>query len=477
MRKAYDTILQSEVSAALAAQNGGSEPYRYECACCGEEVYIAAAYSTCMVAHFRHRSGNNDTECENYLGRYGVFTTDPRSRKSYREKVEFYYENKTKTFNVGVRYSANEISEYELHKSDFEISVNDTTHPFCALPINTNHFTSDVPTLISLDRFSYSYYISNTLIGNVREFDFFKSGNVPTFFKIQGGDDNFKARLVRNETLFTNVQYFVALQNKYAFPAGIQFPSEIQVNKTFQFETMGRKFLGMVLSIESKTVCVDALLNSWNYKLEASETLTLLWPPAALIDDVCVVHSDNAFVYTSFELQAHGNINVQSADIFKVNCGVSTIAIKSKTKIFKKNAEIIIDKRDQQSADYSVIASIDSVDSVCTVSDDGSYFLFNSSGVTPLVNGQVVMLTPKSEIRRYNFGYLTGCFHPRHHEELAGEALLNDILIHYKRESVLDLNVFASLKMSDIASRYINKCKDSDSINAVAKQCIIEGLI
>ncbi len=34
MRKAYDTILQSEVSAVLAAQNGGFEPYRYECACC-----------------------------------------------------------------------------------------------------------------------------------------------------------------------------------------------------------------------------------------------------------------------------------------------------------------------------------------------------------------------------------------------------------------------------------------------------------
>jgi len=68
MLKAYDTMLQSEVPADLAAQSGGFEPYRYECACCGEEVYIAAAYSTSMVPHFRHRSGNNDVECENYLG-------------------------------------------------------------------------------------------------------------------------------------------------------------------------------------------------------------------------------------------------------------------------------------------------------------------------------------------------------------------------------------------------------------------------
>lgn len=35
MRMAYDTIPQSEVSAELAAQNSGFEPYRYECICCG----------------------------------------------------------------------------------------------------------------------------------------------------------------------------------------------------------------------------------------------------------------------------------------------------------------------------------------------------------------------------------------------------------------------------------------------------------
>ena len=96
MRKAYDTILQSEVSAALAAKSGGFEPYRYECACCGEEVYIAAAYSTSMVPHFRHRSGNNNVECENYMGQYGAISIDSHSRKSNRERVEFYFERVTR---------------------------------------------------------------------------------------------------------------------------------------------------------------------------------------------------------------------------------------------------------------------------------------------------------------------------------------------------------------------------------------------
>ena len=68
MQKAYDTFLQSEVSASLAAKAGSFEPYRYECAHCGEEVRLAAVGSISMVPHFRHRSGNSDVECELYLG-------------------------------------------------------------------------------------------------------------------------------------------------------------------------------------------------------------------------------------------------------------------------------------------------------------------------------------------------------------------------------------------------------------------------
>ena len=90
MRKAYDTFLQSEVSADLAAQSGGLEQYRYECAHCGEEVRLAAAGSVSMVAHFRHRSGNNDVDCEKYLGQYGAISIDSRSRKSRNERAEFY---------------------------------------------------------------------------------------------------------------------------------------------------------------------------------------------------------------------------------------------------------------------------------------------------------------------------------------------------------------------------------------------------
>lgn len=478
MRKAYDTILQSEVSAVLAAQNGGFEPYRYECACCGEEVYIAAAYSTSIEAHFRHRKGNNDVECENYLGQYGAISTDSRSRRSKRERVEFYFDNRSKTFSLGLRFSAEEINSYEQENVNFEIRTKDSAIPFYSLSINCSHFSPDVPTLVALNDFSFNYYLSNTLSGIKRKYDFIKPGNsIPTFFKLQGNDSNFKAKLVRSTVLFTNIQYFVIFQNQYSTPRDIQLPDEILVNGTVRFESMGYKFLGKTLSIQKKTALSDAILNSWGYQLESSESLTLLWPPAPVADDVSVITSDEAFVFTSFELQAHGNINVHPMDILKVNHGISRILVKPKTKIFKKNAEIVIDKVEQPIDYYSLLTISKSIASKLIVPNDGSYFLFNRFGVTPLNGGQVVLLTPKSEIRRYDFGYLTGYFYPYQYEELVGEALLEDILMHCKRTEALDLNAFASLKMSNVALHYVDKCKDSDSINVVAKQRIMEGLI
>lgn len=43
MLQAFDTLLQRTVDAEMVAKNGIDEPFRYECLCCGEEVYVAAA--------------------------------------------------------------------------------------------------------------------------------------------------------------------------------------------------------------------------------------------------------------------------------------------------------------------------------------------------------------------------------------------------------------------------------------------------
>lgn len=72
MIQAFDVLLQIPVTADIAAKNRIDEPFRYECLCCGEEVYIAATNSTKKAPHFRHRRGNSDRECELYLGSTGI---------------------------------------------------------------------------------------------------------------------------------------------------------------------------------------------------------------------------------------------------------------------------------------------------------------------------------------------------------------------------------------------------------------------
>lgn len=478
MLMAYDTILQSEVTAELAAQNSGFEPYRYECICCGEEVFIAAPYSTKVTAHFRHRSGNNDVECEKYLGKYRETNTDSNFKKSNREKVEFYYDNVSKTFCLAIKFDEDKIQDYEQKSVDLKLKTENSDIPFHTLKINNLNFSPDVPTLIPLTDFSTSYYLSNTLDGEERKYDFMNCDNAPIFFKILGNDCDFKAKLVCSTIIFTDIRYFIAFRGQYSLPQKIQSSKGIEVEQVIHFETMNQKFSGFVFSItQHRTPFIDNLLKSWGYRLEVSETLTLLWPPTYLIGDTNVVASDYIFIFTSFELQARGNINVCSKEITKLSYGISKIRPKSKTKISKKNAEIVIGKIILPTDDYSVITSSKNFTGIFSVPSNGTYYLFNNSGVSPLVNGQNVFLTPDSLIIQYRSNYPVGYIFPCSQKELTENELLGDILKHYKRNEVFDSTKFNGFVANGSVSNYVEKCRRSGIINSVVMQFIKEGIL
>lgn len=477
MRKAYDTFLQSEVSAGLAAKSGGLEPYRYECAHCGEEVRLAAAGSISMVAHFRHRSGNNDVDCENYLGQYRAISIDSRSRKSRNERAEFYFDSSTKMFYLGLCFSENEINTYEEESARFELRTTSQGQPFFSLRINNNDFLPDIPRMIPMDQFSYSYHLSNTLNNVKRRYDFFKKDGLPTFFKIQGNDNYYRARLIRSTILYTNVPYFAVIEGQYSFSQFSCVLNDVEISDTYRFETMGRRVLGQALTIKNKTADVEALFASWGYQVEASETLTLLWPPATQINEASVVYSDIAFLFSSFSLEPHGNINVHPSDIQVMGSGISKVSVHSRVKVLRKNAEIIVDKDAARPADYDPLPLTESQAHVYIVPDDSTYFLFNRSGATPIGEGQSVSLTLGNLIKRYTSGYLDGVIYPAQQKVLSGELLLNDLLAHYKRTESLTLDSFATIDLSDTASQYIEGCIETGVINSAAKRLIEEGCI
>ncbi|MPM71606.1 hypothetical protein SDC9_118574 [bioreactor metagenome] len=475
MRKAYDTFLQSEVSADLAAKSGGSEAYRYECAHCGEEVRLAAAGSVNMVAHFRHRSGNNDVDCENYLGQYGAINIDSRSRKSRNERAEFYFDSISKMFFLGLCFSEDEIITYEDASAKFELRASAQEQAFSILRINNFNFIPDAPRMIPIDRFSYNYFLSNTLNNIKRRYEFFKKDGSPTLFKIQANDTEYRARLIRSTILYTNVPYFAVVESRFSLPQTSYLPSDIEISSTLCFETMSRSFIGQTLTIKNKTADVESLFSSWGYQVEASETLTLLWPPAAQINEVSAICSDNAFLFSSFNLEPHGNINVHSTDVTKIENGVSRVSIHSRVKVFRKNAEIVIDGGITYPADYETLSLEEGHTHIYTVPDDSVYYLFNRSGTMPISEGQSVSLTPGCLIKHYNSGYLDGVIYPAQQNELSGELLLYDLLAHYKRTESLSLESLAALELSDTASKYIEECIAVGVINSAAKRFIEEG--
>lgn len=480
MHKAYDTILQSEVSAVLAAQSSGFEPYRYECSCCGEEVYVAAAYSTKQVAHFRHRSGNNDIGCEYYLGQYGALSTDARSRKSKSERAEFYFDSNTKMFYLGLRFSEDEISAYEQFSAVFELRVASQTQPFYTVQINGRNFAADMQRLIPLDKFSYTYYLSNTLNGVNRKYEMFNrvTNNAATFFKMQVNDNGYRARLVRSSVLYTSIPYLIIFlsQSQYRSPVDVDLPSEIEIESTFKFETMGKKFLGKILTITAKTAQIDSLLYSWGYQLEAAETLTLLWPPAILTEDISQICSGVAYLYSTFELQAHGNINIHSEDITKIITGLTKIVVNPRIKVCKKNAELVLETYEREPDTYDRLTVERRTKKNFIIADDAS-FLFNSSGVLPLSKGANIYMTPEAEVRHYSSGYLDGIVALPELSVISGEQLLQDAIMHYKRSETLDWNDFESLDLSQTAFQYIKDCEKTGLINSAVKHLIEEGQI
>ncbi|MPM82880.1 hypothetical protein SDC9_129942 [bioreactor metagenome] len=176
-------------------------------------------------------------------------------------------------------------------------------------------------------------------------------------------------------------------------------------------------------------------------------------------------------------MQAHGNINVHSEDIKRITSGISKVLVNSKVKVYRKNAEIVIDKEEQHATVFDALTIVQRNDSTYTVPDDSAHFLFCRSGVIYLSKGQTVPLTPGSVIRHYSFGYLDGLTYPLQQIQITGEQLLNDLLAHYKRTETFSMVALDLFELSEVAFQYIERCRASGLINSAAKRFIEEGRI
>lgn len=471
MRFAYDTFLQSIVSSDLAAQNSSDEQYRYECACCGEEVIIAARYSDNMVAHFRHRSGNNDVDCENYLGKYGLISARSETRESEREKVEFYFNNGTKCFYIGLRFNEDELSNYEKEGTCLEIRSRKDADPFFSKRIDSSNFSPDYAKMVMLETFSPVYFISNSFNPNKKPYMAFHE-NSPSFFKIQGEEKEFNAKLVRSDALYTGVRYFVALVGGNGAQLKLRKLQGIDIEQEFDFMSMRNRIWASVITITNKTTEIETAFEQWNYKIDTPENLTLLWPPSYEIDGVNCVSSKDAFLYSSFRLQPRGNINTEARDIQEITSNITKVKIDKHIKILRKNAEIEIKARNLNlSLNESIVK--EQITARFSVPRENRYYLFSDSGIRELKYGEEIVLSRNSYICGYSNNCLIEVIKAVVDAELTGEELFIDVIKHYK---VFELytSVCTDGKPAFIVN-YINDCKKIGKINSLVKKYIEEG--
>jgi hypothetical protein len=473
-------MLEDYVSAELAAENSGFEQhYRYECARCWEGVRLCATDSTQQATHFRHWSGNNNVECEIYKGNRSDVVKDALTRRNVRDKVEFYFSSETKMFSVGVKFNTEEISRHEKNEAFFQIKTEKTSTPIMSVQINGTRFYADMNEIFQINDFSWRYYVSVSNSTSQEKYEVFRKDKddklLPSLFKIQaGGDDNsYTAKLVRGNTVFTNTEYLIVFTHQYP---SFGFGGDVQVGEVVQFKTMNRDFSVARIVFNQKNATIEKKLNDWNYNLETDESLTVLWPPTTIVDGVAKTTSGNVFLYSTFELQAHGNINLNSKDIAYLGNGITKVSVNEKAKIYKKNAELLLNRETLEADEFIPILVERKVKRNYKTTHDNS-FLFSRVGVTLLGKGMSVALTTSSIIKRYSQGYLCEVILPPEWYALSGKALLQDVLMHYHFTETFIWEDFETAELSQSAFEYIEKCEKLGKINAAAKRFIVEGRI
>jgi hypothetical protein len=176
-------------------------------------------------------------------------------------------------------------------------------------------------------------------------------------------------------------------------------------------------------------------------------------------------------------MQAHGNVNVNSTDIVKLEKGVSRISINKQTKIYKKNAELMLDKHGDFADEYDVLMVAQETSKKHLSPDDNTY-LFNSSGISPMSKGMSVILTFTDEVRHYSFGYLDRIVTAiRKNHTYDNERILQDIMMFYKREEDFIWSDYESLSLTPTTLQYIETCEKIGKINSAVKRFIKEGRI
>lgn len=470
---AYDTYLETLVTADSVKSKTNEEPYRFICAYCGQDVIVAAKESDSQSVHFRHKHGNNDTECEEYLGRCGLTGLSTRIKHFYKDRqIEFYFSAQIKRLYLGIRFTDAELTDYQKSNSYLTIKSAQKSPPFLSRQINKTNFSANHTEKIGIDKYSNEYFIGTD--NKAYRMYAVLNRSSPSFFKITETDPNI-ARYVKGQAIFTHSLYYVLLPSgNRAEMALKKIPSvEIMDSFTFKFDPFGETIYAVKVLFNEANDQVTNLLRQWEKKIEEPSILDLLWPPAFEYDESTYANTDKLFFYSSFQIEPKKNTNISDeGQIERLSENLLLVNNSNNMKIMRNNIDFhfVFSEYDSSLFDLSP-KSIQS--NSLFVPDQGDYYLFSNLGTQKLVSEQKVYLTPDSFVCEYNNSYLTKIFTFQGDSPLTLESLLCDMLTNYN--VLVPFNGTIKDDYPEFLLDYLKHCKTNGFINAAVERCIEEG--
>lgn len=295
MYKAFDTVFQKVVDARIIAKTSytmSDEGVRYQCLCCGEEVYLAAANSTEKTPHFRHRKGNNDIECERYLGQPGAIEEYAALRReNNKTHVAFFFNKNQMTFEIGLVLTDEEIDTYCQNQRKLCLYTKYCTLPFLNIPISRGVLRSNELNYYTITEYSNDYYVS--LEGDPLKFSYpeiIKKGYKINIYRINKQDEHYKKNM--SGLIYTDVEYVAISESKMNVKELVGLYGIEVVKDESNFVTMGRAFYVVEFVVRKENYEIKRYFQKHGYKIETSESLEILWPPMYSTDTTLVTTAD-----------------------------------------------------------------------------------------------------------------------------------------------------------------------------------------
>lgn len=479
MYKAFDAVFQVEVDADVIAKtsyNMLGARFRYQCLCCGEEVYLAAADSTIKAPHFRHRRGNNATDCEKYLGLPGAIEHYVSMRKYNKEYLGFSFNIEYMTFEISLRFTAEELDRYAMSSSRLSLYTKYCSQPFFTVPINRSNFIPDDVNYFLIKEYSNDYYssIDDSSTKKVHK-DIIKKDGKLNIYRIKQLDCHCKQNT--SNILYTNENYLAISENKDNIRKLLDLQSIKILDDTFSFITQDRNFYAVKFVIKFVDHLARIYFQNHEFEVKTAETMDILWPPVFTRNSVAISKTDKVYIKSSFELIPHGNVEANGVHIRKLCGDVCEVEFSDGVTICEKNITSRIIKEDHVSKECIYEEPQITYTNKYYVQDTYDYYLFDQNGCSKLSTGLNVYLSSIDRIVGYKNGHIKSIILPKPAEEQDKKQMIDEIIKYHPKSELFEPDDFMDIEADETVLSYLESCYRSGTINSVIKTYIKEKLI